>query len=558
MDGEKKTMLPEFLDEHEKFKAGIEPISSLEEMEGLQVWLEKKELESSRQVRPAWIEVVLAIVALTQQRVAAEKGRDNIGLASFETHIVARQVAKQKNKRQVATRFVTDEIKRISKHQIGLIETCKDSEYVAVIGWFRHSDRRGLGVGKIRHSEALKLCNVSGAVSNQTEITECEPSKSISFHSVILPIVACLCGAAIMLVSQHLMYKSDSPLNTLDSIKRAKLMKCGVDGSLAHFSLRNDVEQIWWGLDVELCKALGAALDVDVDFVKVSSSKFESRIKALLDREVDILFRNTSHTVTRDLSSEIVFGPTYFYEQEIFLDLSSGSNARTLTLEEIKNKKVCVKPGSSNAAALKQLSADTPFSMITQNRLAEDLTDNVKLLRALRLEGSLCDWVFGNYFVLKQLKLDQEKRSPDKKIALRSLENISYDPLAPVLLRDYQWQRAVSHTIYALLYADKLGINSFNVKEKYKMGSELEKRFLQGYELEKSGLENGWVYRIISKIGNYSEVYYRSIYCDYVSCDLPSEQAFYDTMNAIREARWPNILFDERDLKPGLLQTPRF
>ena len=561
-------MLPEFLNNHGKYKVNIAPPDDAEALQVLKVWLGKKESESTRQTRPAWIEVVLAVVALVEQKL--EQLQEEAGtpeMFSFETHIVARQVAKQRGERQIPTRFVTDEIKRISNHQLDYLESAEGDQNLALIGWYRIGNRRGLGIAVLDRIEALLLCRDDEAPHSQNQAEISKPTASESKSQVVnlpfqvkwfaLPLLTFVLGAVLVILFGR---SSDGvePINILDSVLEAKTMRCGVDGSLPHFSLRNDAEQKWWGLDVELCKALGAALDVDVEFVKVSSSQFEERINALHEQKVHILFRNTSHTAARDLNADILFGPHYFYEREYFLDLSAPSGDDTVNLSDITGKNICVKPGTSNALTLRHLKLEADFNIITQNKQGEDLTNNIKLLRALRLDESLCDFVYGNYYVLKQLKLDKERRNPDKLVRLRTLNQISFDPLAPVLLNDYRWQAVVSYTIYALLYAEKLGINSYNVDQKYSSGNSVEQHLLSGMNIQNTGLTPGWIYRIIAEVGNYSEIYYRAIVCDYVACDTPSESDFHKKMEAVDAVRWPNKVFKADDPRPGLLYTPTF
>lgn len=107
-------MLPEFLGEQKTYKVGAEPLADVQELAPLKRWLEKKEAETNRQTRPAWIEIIWALVNLSEQRLS-DQGQA-LETCVFETHIIARQAAKQRSERQLPTRFVTDEIKRVSNH----------------------------------------------------------------------------------------------------------------------------------------------------------------------------------------------------------------------------------------------------------------------------------------------------------------------------------------------------------------------------------------------------------------------------------------------------------
>lgn len=557
-------MIPEFLDKQEQKKAGVEPLCLIKDLQSLESWLKIKELETKRQVTPAWIEVIWAVAALAQKHLQ-EQARQP-GQYVFETHIVASQVAYQQKKRHVKTRYVTDQLKRISAHQLEFINQAHAAEdKVAVVGWYTTSSQRGLGLALMTREAAQALFTDACGQDNQAEIVESDNAEAVpmyrkkrKFRLINTAVVTLMIIAISVLMYQHTITSENSVINTLASIQAEGIMRCGVDGLLPHFSLLNDAEQTWWGLDVELCRALGAALNVKLGIVKVSASQFERRIAPLEDQTVHVLFRNTSHTITRDLKANVIFGPVYFYEQEVFLDLSPENTDTTVNLEDIRDKNVCVKPGTSNERTLQNLKHEINFQIITHDDSNDALIDNVKMLRTLRENDDHCDLVFGNYFVLKQLKIDQERRHPENSLMLRAFARAGLDPLAPVLLKDYQWQQVINYSIYALFYADKLGINSYNVEEKYHSGSPLEQNFLRGENMEMAGLTSNWVYRIISTVGNYSEIYYRSIACDYVDCGKPSQEAFYAEMKDIDDSRGANKVFNKEDLKPGLLYTPRF
>jgi len=560
-------MLPDFLDDQANLKPGFSLVTTLDELESIQGWLSQKEQESSRTVRPAWMEVAQALVNLSKQNLSA--GKLELEQQIFETHIVAKQAAKQRGERSLQTRFVSDEIRRISSHQGDYVQSHQeDAEKIPVIGWFRLSNRRGLGIAladleTLRESndnglnqgadcsddENLEQSNTEQTLTNQQTIQS--PRKHLV--SACLGFLTAICIAGL----SYAFMGAEQNTSTLSQIKTRGSLICGVDGLLPHFSLRNDAEQSWWGLDVELCKALAAALKVEVEFVKVSASSFQQRITALHNGKVDILFRNTTLTTTKDINNNITFGPIYFYEREAFLALSPQNSDEALKLQDLAGKRVCVKPGTSNQRTLLQLQEQVDFELVTSNGKVE-LSDNIKLLKALRKNKQLCDYAFGNDFVLQQVKKDQELRNKNISLKLHHLPEIGLDPLAPVLLDDLQWQGVVSNTIYALIYADELGINSYNLTQFKDAENSFKSKFLRGDGMEELGLEEDWVYRIIAGVGSYNQIYYRSIECDYVACKMPNEESFLKYIENSKNTRWPNMAFNTRDEKPGMLVVPRF
>ena len=562
--------LPEFLDEQARLKPGVSLIESPEQLQALQTWLSQREQESNRQVRPAWMEVVQALIHLCQQRLS--EGASSADRLSFETHLVARQCTRQRGERRpLATRFVSDEIRRICSHLNEYCQSSENTQQAAVmVGWFRGPNRRGLGLALVERetAEALAASDDGAEVERdpEREFTDINhpslalsgdpPLRVVSKKSLWIAgglgfvLACCVSGVLYAFWLKNVNYKP----SMVERIRERGTLNCGVDGLLPHFSMYSGHEQNWWGLDVELCRALAAALEVDVKFIKVSASRFTDRVQTLINGEVDILFRNTTHTITRDLNYATTFGPVYFYEKESFLDFSAKSHSEMLQPEALRGKKICVKPGTSNQRTLQQLEASLGFELVTEANGAE-LSDNKKLMEALRANHTLCDFAFGNYYVLLLLKNDQEKRGA-QGLALRHLPDFGLDPLAPVLLVDEQWRRVVSHTVYALMYADELQINSFNLDRVANSQDRIKQRFLQGSDTEKLQLTDNWVYRVIAKVGSYNQIYYRSFKCDYAACDLRSEAALQAYINS--NELWPNKLFKHNAQKPGMLVVPRF
>ncbi|MGH1471094.1 MAG: transporter substrate-binding domain-containing protein [Cellvibrionaceae bacterium] len=554
-------MLPDLMNGNDVFKSGIRAVNHNEDLSPLKTWLQQRISTTGRETLPAWAEVLTAILTLIEVRL---EEKENPTLF-FETHIIARQVRRQRNDEKIQTRFVTDEMGRLNKHLSDYIESSStltegSNTSVVVIGWCLDNDKRGIGVGVTDSRTAAMLfsgdldrpilgLHISRLKKFTNSLTQGMANSTLS---LLLITVILMLGTYIF--QTH--WKKSS--GVIENILQEKYLRCGVDGSLRHFSMFNDAEQTWWGIDVEMCKAIATGIGVKPYFYKVDNSRFDLRLETIEKRDLHILFRNTSHTVTRDLKEGFYFGPYYFYEREYFLDLVGPKSNKPVTDKELFGKRVCVKPGSSNEATLKSIADGIELKLIVKGVDGREFNNNFQLLKLLRESAEpICDYVFGNYYVLKQLNSDQQVRN-NFSFPMRSYTNSRLDPLAAVLPRDEAWREVVSYIIYVLIQADEMNINSYNVDHIKVNGSKRQKDFLKGIGMQSLNLPENWVYNLLSTSGSYDEIYYRSFACDYADCPKPAQSDWDQKLRQLNNQRWPNYAFDESDDKPGLLFTPTF
>ena len=86
---------------------------------------------------------------------------------------------------------------------------------------------------------------------------------------------------------------------TTDAVLKKGFIQCGVNTGLAGFS-QPDSNGEWRGIDVDLCRAVAAALFGDAQKVRYTPLTAQQRFTALQSGEVDILSRNTTWTIARD------------------------------------------------------------------------------------------------------------------------------------------------------------------------------------------------------------------------------------------------------------------
>ncbi|MCU0765492.1 MAG: transporter substrate-binding domain-containing protein, partial [Burkholderiaceae bacterium] len=130
---------------------------------------------------------------------------------------------------------------------------------------------------------------------------------------------------------------------TLDAIKQRGQLVCGVNTGLAGFSAA-DSQGNWSGLDVDVCRAVAAAILGDPTKVKWVPLNAQQRLTALQSGEIDILSRNTTWTLTRDASLGLSFtGVTYYDGQGFMVPVKSNIKSA----KQLKGQTVCVQSGTT-------------------------------------------------------------------------------------------------------------------------------------------------------------------------------------------------------------------
>ena len=292
----------------------------------------------------------------------------------------------------------------------------------------------------------------------------------------------------------------------LATVKGRGSLVCGVDGKLPGFSFVGP-DGRYSGLDVEVCRAVAAAVLGDpakVDFRDLNSSE---RFAALASGEVDLLSRNTTLTLSRDASggNGLSFAPTTFYDgQGVMVPVASGIK----TLKELAGKPICVESGTTTelnlADRMREINAPyTPLKFQTGDQTY-----------AAYLQGR-CVAVTSDRSQLAA------KRTAFPNPAAHTLlpEVLSKEPLTPATVNgDPGWADAVRWTIYALMQAEELGITQANVASKVaeaKANPNLAdlRRFLgiEGDFGKQLGLAPDFVVKAIQAVGNYGEMFERSV-----------------------------------------------
>ncbi|MEM9508629.1 MAG: amino acid ABC transporter substrate-binding protein [Cyanobacteria bacterium P01_E01_bin.35] len=285
----------------------------------------------------------------------------------------------------------------------------------------------------------------------------------------------------------------------LSAVKNRGSLVCGVNGQLPGFSFV-DQNGEYSGLDVDLCRAIAAALFDDPSQVEFRDLGAQERFVAVQSGEVDLLSRNTTWTLSRDTSVGMEFAPTTFYDGQGLL-VTNASNISDLN--DLDGKSVCVLSGTTNEQNLADRMRKLGLSY------SPVVFEDVDLMYAAYEQGR-CEVATSD-----RSQLTARRAVLAKPEAHQVLEVVlSKEPLGPLTANgDANWFDVVKWVTYAMIQGEELGINSQNVASFAQTEDPEIRRFLgtEGNLGEDMGLPNDFAQNIIKHVGNYGEVYQRNI-----------------------------------------------
>ncbi|MFM2314370.1 MAG: hypothetical protein RLZZ04_3646 [Cyanobacteriota bacterium] len=285
----------------------------------------------------------------------------------------------------------------------------------------------------------------------------------------------------------------------LDKVKTRGKLICGVNGRLPGFSLVDEVGN-YSGLDVNICRAVAAAIFDDPTKVEFRNLDTQERFLAVQSGEVDLLSRNTTWTLSRDTVVGMEFAPTTFYDGQ---GLLVTNKSKIQDLKALDGKSVCVLSGTTNEQNLAERMGKLGLSY------APIVFEDTDLLYDAYEQGD-CAAATSDRSQLAARRTLLNKPSDHQILKLV----LSKEPLAPVTVNDdAQWFDVVKWVIYAMIEGEELGINSQNIASFTQTKDPEIRRFL-GLEDNLGadmGLSNDFASRIIKHVGNYGEVYERNL-----------------------------------------------
>ena len=287
---------------------------------------------------------------------------------------------------------------------------------------------------------------------------------------------------------------------TLKNTQKKGFVRCGVSQGLPGFS-NADAAGNWTGVDVDVCRAVAAAVLGDANKVKFTPLSAKERFTALTSGEIDILSRNTTWTLSRDADIGLTFVGVNFYDGQGFMVRKDSGITST---SQFKNGiSACTNIGTTTELNMRDFFNSKGISY---EPVAFEKADEV----VAAYDSGRCD----TYTTDKSGLAAQRTKmtNPDDHVVLP--ETISKEPLGPVVRQgDAVWEDIVRWSLNVMIEAEEYGITSSNA-DMMKTSDNPQIKRLVGSEGEMGaafGLDNDWSLRIIKQVGNYGESYKRNI-----------------------------------------------
>ena len=285
---------------------------------------------------------------------------------------------------------------------------------------------------------------------------------------------------------------------TLEDVRKKGVLTCGISEGVPGFSIPDSTGH-WKGFDVDMARAVAAAVLSDSQKIKFVSLASKQKIIAVSSGQVDLTSRTTTWTLKRDAKQGVDFTKIVFYDgQGFMIPKSLGVDSAT----KIDGATVCVTAGTTSELNL----AD--FARLHGLKIEALVFDGKK--EALNAYATKrCDCFTTDVSQLASLRTTLAK--PQDHMIMP--EVISKEPLAPLVRHgDNQWKDIVTWVINGLIAAEENGITAANVlKMKETSNNPVIQRMLgkSGDTGSYLGLDKDWLVRAIQAVGNYGEIYDR-------------------------------------------------
>lgn len=308
--------------------------------------------------------------------------------------------------------------------------------------------------------------------------------------------------STVMLASALAISAGSVSAATLDDVKGKGHVQCGVSQGLPGFSNFDDKGN-WSGVDVDVCRAVAAAIFGDDSAVKYTPLSAKERFTALQSGEIDVLSRNTTWTATRDTALGLNFtGVNYYDGQGFMVRKDLGVNSA----KELSGASVCTNTGTTT-----ELNVSDYFRAngLDYTVVAFEKADEV----VAAYDSGRCDVYTTDQSGLYAQRIKLKDPGAHKVLP----DVISKEPLGPVVRQgDDQWFNLVKWSLFCMVNAEEMGITSANVAMKAKGDDPAVKRLLgqEGSFGENLGASPSWCANIIGSVGNYGESFARNLSID--------------------------------------------
>ncbi|MGO4153256.1 transporter substrate-binding domain-containing protein [Cupriavidus sp. YAF13] len=312
---------------------------------------------------------------------------------------------------------------------------------------------------------------------------------------------AILCQAAVASAICFAAGHASAATSVLDTVKARGVLNCGTDNAAPGFGYLNTKTGEMTGMDVDLCKAVAAAVLGDAKKVKYVVVTDKSRFNAVQTNQVDVVFAHTTLKPARESAVAVDFLPIYFYD-------GNGIMVKGNKIQSVKalnGATICTTQGSATEQTLSGYIKSQGWSPSTKVLTYENLE---KLFAAM--ESGRCQGMSTDRSALATWKAN----APNPADYTILPETLDKSPFAGfTVANDSRWRNALRWIVFATFQAEEYKIDAKNLDASRKSQDPFVQKFLgvNGSFGPDFGLPVDFVSKVIGQVGNFGEIYERNL-----------------------------------------------
>lgn len=286
----------------------------------------------------------------------------------------------------------------------------------------------------------------------------------------------------------------------LETVKARGTVRCGVSTGFPGFALP-DSQGIYRGLDVDICRAVAAAVFGDAGKVQYVPLTAVQRFTALQSGEIDVLARNATWTYARSAQLGLTFTAVNYYDGTAFMVMKASPVAHA---RDLNGATICAQAGTETLGGVQDYFSRNglKFSPVT--------FESVDLMKAA-FTGGRCDAITSDATQLIGIRSSLPTTAEYRLLP----EMVTKEPLSPAVRGgDDQWANVVRWSFFAMVNAEEMGLTAKNVKEQAASSADPNVQRFVGKtgDLGKMlGLEAAWALNVVAQVGNYDESFTRNL-----------------------------------------------
>lgn len=289
---------------------------------------------------------------------------------------------------------------------------------------------------------------------------------------------------------------------TLQAVRARDAVQCGISPGMLGFSQPGPAAGVWEGMDVDICRAVAAAVLGSGDKVQFVHLQVDERLSALREGRFDILSFATSYTMSRGAGLGLQTTVVTYYDGQGFLVPVSR---KIRSARQLRGQPICV--------------TDTGSSAQTLMEYGQAHRMDYKVLRFARFKEASDAYLAGRCMAISadatSLAVIRRTQTPKPGDHAILPELITKEPLGPMVRRgDEAWAQIVTWVIHGLIAAEEHGLTRANVESQATSHADPEVRRMLGQSADMGaliGLDRHWLLRAIRTTGNYGEIFNRNV-----------------------------------------------